>query len=414
MSERLSWWRTRAWLRSSKALRDALLNPTVELERLDEVQRQARARQPTPVLWLLGKTQSGKTSIIRALTGSPAAEIGNGFQPCTHTARIYDFPQEVPVVRFLDTRGLGEVAYDPTDDIRYCEEQAHLVIAVMKAADIHQESAAEALRAIRRRHPDWPAVIAQTALHEVEGYGGDHVQPHPYADLDRGLPPEVPAPVVRVLDAQRQRVGALPGAAPPAWVPVDLTLAEDGWAPVDYGLEALWAAIERTTHLKLKAFLQADPAVQDAYARAEHPHIVGYGLAAGAVGALPLIDLVGVPALQAKLLHTVASLYRQGGNGRTVSKFLGLLGVSTGAGYAARLLGQGLVKLIPGWGQTAGALWGATASAATTFALGKAAAFYFATRRCDGMVDAEALRRVYADALQRGAQFLSMRTEASP
>ena len=70
----------------------------------------AREKQPLPVLWLIGKAQAGKTSIIRALTGSETAQIGNGFQPCTRTARFYDFPNEAPVARFLDTRGLGEVA----------------------------------------------------------------------------------------------------------------------------------------------------------------------------------------------------------------------------------------------------------------------------------------------------------------
>jgi tRNA U34 5-carboxymethylaminomethyl modifying GTPase MnmE/TrmE len=111
-----------------RRLREALLKPQVSSAALDAALREARARQPLPVLWLIGKAQAGKTSIIRALTGSEAAEIGNGFQPCTRTARFYDFPTEAPVVRFLDTRGLGEVAYDPTEDIRYCEAQAHLLL----------------------------------------------------------------------------------------------------------------------------------------------------------------------------------------------------------------------------------------------------------------------------------------------
>ena len=113
-----------------RKLREALLNPQVNSAALNAALREARARQPLPVLWLAGKTQAGKTSIIRALTGSESAEIGNGFQPCTRTARFYDFPTEAPVVRFLDTRGLGEVAYDPAEDIRYCEVQALSLIHI--------------------------------------------------------------------------------------------------------------------------------------------------------------------------------------------------------------------------------------------------------------------------------------------
>ena len=104
-----------------RSLREALLNPRVDPEQLAAAIGVAREKQPLPVLWLIGKAQAGKTSIIRALTGSEAAEIGNGFQPCTRTARFYDFPAEAPVARFLDTRGLGEVTYDPGEDIHYCD-----------------------------------------------------------------------------------------------------------------------------------------------------------------------------------------------------------------------------------------------------------------------------------------------------
>src|SRR5262249_36492437 len=64
------------------------------------------ARSLAPVVWLLGKVGSGKTSIIRAITHSTDAEIGDGFRPCTQASRVYDFPGDAPVLRFLDTRGL--------------------------------------------------------------------------------------------------------------------------------------------------------------------------------------------------------------------------------------------------------------------------------------------------------------------
>ena len=45
------------------------------------------------------------------------AEVGEGFEPCTRTAAFYDVPPEVPLLRFLDTRGLGEADYDPANDM---------------------------------------------------------------------------------------------------------------------------------------------------------------------------------------------------------------------------------------------------------------------------------------------------------
>jgi uncharacterized protein (DUF697 family) len=58
-------------------------------------------------------------------------------------------------------------------------------------------------------------------------------------------------------------------------------------------------------------------------------------------------------------------------------------------------------KLIPGIGQTLGAVWGAAAGAAVTFALGKAACFYLERTGKGLAVDAEDLRAVYTRAFAR-------------
>ena len=387
-----------------RRLREALLNPRVDDQALEAALREARARQPLPVLWLIGKTQAGKTSIIRALTGSETAEIGNGFQPCTRTARFYDFPAEAPVARFLDTRGLGEVAYDPTDDIHYCESQAHLLLGVMKATDIRQDAVFDVLRAVRRRHPEWPILIAQTGLHEAYPSGAEHLLPYPYDH--EPWPPQIPIDLARALRAQRDRLGALPGSIPARWVPIDLTLPEDGYEPVNYGLEALWSAVETVSTLGLQARLRGDAGVRDVYDRAVHPHIVGHALAAAGVGALPLVDLVGVLAVQANLLRVLAKLHQQDWSVQTASEFLGLLGAGIGVGYVARTVGRELIKFVPWWGQTVGVVWGATTSGATTYALGKAAGYYFASQRWHNPVDTETLRRIYAEALVNGADLL--------
>ncbi|AGA89715.1 uncharacterized protein associated with GTPases [Thioflavicoccus mobilis 8321] len=399
-----------AWQDHWRRLRAALGSPRVAEEALAERLQTARGRLPVPVIWLLGKTQAGKTSIIRALTGSSEAEIGNGFQPCTRCARFYDFPAEIPVVRFLDTRGLGEVAYDPDDDIRFSESQAHLLVAVMKVADQRQDAVLEVLHAVRHRHPEWPLLGVQTGLHELYPSGAEHLLPYPY---DREpLPDAVPTELRRALAGQRTALADLPGQAPIDWVAVDLTLPEDGLAPTDYGLDALWKAIERVSALGLQASLQGDAGVRDLYARTAHQHIVGYALTAAGVGAVPLVDLVGVAAVQAKLLHSLAALYGQRWERRTSGEFLGLLGAGVTTGLLARWLGRGVVKLIPVWGQTVGAVWGASASGATTYALGKAAV-YFLTRRQSGLqVDAAVLRAVYAEGLARGGRLIQKRLQS--
>src|SRR5205814_7003009 len=91
--------------------------------KLDEL----REKTPVPVFWLFGKTQSGKTSIIKFLTGADEAEIGQGFQPCTRFSRRYNFPtNEAPLLTFLDTRGVDEPGYDPSEDIQQFSASAHV------------------------------------------------------------------------------------------------------------------------------------------------------------------------------------------------------------------------------------------------------------------------------------------------
>ena len=165
----------RLWSGTSEAgLRDgAATGPSTDDAR-------KRARLIAPVVWLLGKTGAGKTAIVAALTGDPRAQVGEGFEPCTRTASFYDVPPEAPLLRFLDTRGIGEANYNPENDIAWCEGQSHLLLAVMQVSDPAQHTVLRALAQARRRHPDWPVVVAQTGLHRLYPPGMRHPEPYPY------------------------------------------------------------------------------------------------------------------------------------------------------------------------------------------------------------------------------------------
>ncbi len=395
------------WITYWQKLQTILADPKIDEAALDASLRQVRQKIPLPVFWLIGKTQAGKTSIIHALTGSEAAEIGNGLQPCTRFSSFYDFPAQMPVVRFLDTRGLGEIDYDPSEDIHYCESQAHLLIAVMKVADLQQQIVLKVLQTVRTRHPDWPIILVQTGLHELYGPHDQHLTPWPF-DQDP-LPNEVPTDLQRALIAQRQTAIALPDSATIIWVPVDLTLPEDGFSPTHYGLEPLWKAIELVLPLGLQRQLAGEKEIQDFFARTAHQHIVGYSLTAAGLGALPAVDLVMVTTLQAKLLRDLAKLYGQNWNKQTTIEFFSLLGTAITSSYFVRMIGRTLTKLIPGVGQTVGAVWGASASAATTYALGKAAVYFFTQRQNGLNINPDLLRKAYAEALEASASLLKQR-----
>src|SRR6476619_1286857 len=93
-------------------------SPSLSDEDLKQHLDRWKALAPTPVFWLFGKTQSGKSSIVKFITGAEKAEIGKGYKPCTRFSSRFDFPSEqAPLMSFLDTRGLDEPGYDPAEDV---------------------------------------------------------------------------------------------------------------------------------------------------------------------------------------------------------------------------------------------------------------------------------------------------------
>jgi uncharacterized protein (DUF697 family) len=336
----------------------------------------ARMREQAPVIWLLGKVQAGKTSIVRAITGNEDAEIGTTFRPCTRHSRIYDFPPDVPVVRFLDTRGLGEVDYDPKDDLALMEGHAHAVVAVARAMDPAQHELRRVLQAVRRRHPDWAIVLVQTRLHDAYPDDRDH-PPYERLRTDPDL-----RDLQRALDVQARQFADLPGHGSFRAVPVDLTRPEDQFGDTNYGLDALVDALDEACS-EGRATLIRDlaQAAGDARLRQIHPRIVAYATAAGISDLVPVMGLVTVPGIQGKLLHSIAASYGLAWNRRTLTEFATSLGSGTAIGIGASFTARQLTKLVPVYGQLAGAAAAGVASAAVTYALGRAACYYLEQAR---------------------------------
>lgn len=361
----------------------------------------AKAREFAPVVWLLGKVQSGKTSLIRVLTGCSTAEIGDGFRACTTTSRIFDFPEEAPLVRFLDTRGLGEAGYDPAEDLAFAEVQAHLVVVTMRSLDAQQEAIVDVVRLIRRRHPGWPIIVVQTALHEGYPPGARHIEPYPFTtDSAAALAAAgVSSDLLRSLMRQRSLFNDIPGNGAIVFVPVDFTLPEDGWLPVDYGHEALVAALQSVAPTTVAtALANLTGSAADALADRAHPHVLGYATAAGAADLWPVAGIALVPAIQVKLIHTLGVIYGVVWDRRALTEFAGALGATTLLRVASGFGARELAKLVPVYGQTAGAAAAAGMSFATTYALGKAAC-YFLKRRKAGTSDPAGVAQAYKDAL---------------
>jgi uncharacterized protein (DUF697 family) len=375
-----------------------ILNPGVDAE-AEQTIKAIHASLPTPVFWLLGKTQSGKSAIIRTLTRSTAAEVGNGFKPCTKTAMFFDYPDsESALLRFLDTRGLSEAGYDPGEDMAWCERRAHLLVVVVKAMDHQLEALLAVLRQIRKAHPDWPLIVAQTSLHE--GYpsrSANHLQPYPFAD--EAIGPAAPADLRLSLLKQRQVFAGLDAR----FVPIDFTFPEDGYEPADYGIDALWDAIEAAVPLGLRAMLDIGR-INDVYSKAAHPHIVSYAILAGCAAAIPLpvASLGTVVILQGKMFHSIARIYGLPLTRQSISEIVGAIGLGVLSGMG----GRELLKLVPYYGQTVAAGMAGLYTAAVSYALGKTLCFYFSHTRQGEALSPEALNAMFKQEFMRGGELL--------
>jgi uncharacterized protein (DUF697 family)/predicted ATPase len=353
---------------------------------LDEL----RTRIPIPVFWLFGKTQSGKTTLIKYLTGATDAEIGQGFRPCTRYSREYEFPtHDSPILKFLDTRGLDEPGYAATEDIARFHDRAHVVIITVKALDHAQENLLNNLRAIRRDQPYRPIVLVLTCLHEAY----PQQQHPPYEGVVGDNNPSAPSDLLRSLAEQRQRFDGLVDRV----VPVDITPPEEGFHDPNYGGEALKAALfEMLPRAYRQTFLTVDEAnrsLRDLYARHAMPYITFYSLLATTAGAIPVpwVDLLILPGIQTRMVHHVARLYGQPLKAQHFGELAGALGL----GMLVRQGIRELMKFIPYVGSVAG---GALAGA-STFALGKAACFYYSGVQKGHAPTPDEIRRYYAEQL---------------
>lgn len=376
---------------------------------LEERLEKLRAHTPIPVIWLFGKTQSGKTSIVRFLTGAGDAEIGEGFRPCTRFSREFQFPStEAPLLNFLDTRGVGEPGYDVSEDLARFNDQAHVVVVTVKALDHAQEDILQHLPKIRAAQPARPIILALTCLHEAYPQR-QHPKESSFRNAERRTPnaepndsaalrapssePSLPESLRRSLAEQRRRFEGLFDRA----VPIDFTRPEEGYEAPNFGgdrlkevlLEVLPAAYRQT----LVALNEANQSLQDLYSRRALPHIIGYSALAATAGAIPIpwVDLMVLPGIQTQMIRHLGRLYGQELKG---ARFLEMAS-TLGTGMVVRQAVREVVKFIPYVGSVAsGALAGAS-----TFALGKAFCYYYRSVHQGHVPPAEELKRYYQEQL---------------
>jgi predicted GTPase/uncharacterized protein (DUF697 family) len=334
-----------------------------------------------PVVWMLGKTGAGKSSLVRSLTGMSSAEVGNGFEPCTRTATFFDFPPDMPVMRFLDTRGLGEAGYDPTDDLIECEGHSHAILAVARLDDPVQGELAEAIAAVIQRKPSTQVIIVHTAADLVEG------------DQERA----------RAQAANQKMIDAAVSAETPSVV-VSLGVAGEDQVGIDDLLDMLRKTMPDVATLLMKDDLSDAESRRFAEIRT---WVITYASAAAATDVMPLVGIVGVPASQAAMLRMLAQHYKVRWTREVMSGFFVALGAGAAARFGASFGLRQVSKLIPVYGQSVGAAAASAISFSATYALGRSAAYFLDRMQRGDPVDKDQLRAVYNsafDGVRRGSE----------
>jgi uncharacterized protein (DUF697 family) len=374
-------------------LYEAIINPPADSE-LVKAWQLAESRLPT--LWLLGKTGAGKSTIVQRMTGKTAAEIGNGFMPCTSAAQAFDYPAEHPIARFMDTRGLGEVDYDPAEDLASLGKASHALVIVIRLRDPEQSAVIDAVRKIRKSSAHLKtehALVVYTGVLEIAD------------ERDRQ----------RAIAGQQQLLtGAWGGDIDCCAVDFPDTARAD--ASPEYGEARLREMLaERLPEIALWLTVSGHGDAEKSNFDRLRPEVLWYAGAAAASDAVPLLGLVSVPAIQGKLLHSLARKYSISWDRKTFYEFTAALGSGFALSYATSHGARQLVKLVPGYGQVAGAAFSVTVSYAVTYALGRAACMYLYHRKTGDPLDESGLREAYKRAIRDGrSASTDMRKEHKP
>lgn len=378
-----------------RGIADALLSTTHA--QAEDAARTA-ARRLAPIVWLTGKTGAGKTAIVSVLSGHPRAEVEKGFMPCTPTARVFDYPEDAPVIRFLETRGIESRRYKPAEDIAWAEGQPHLILAAMRVSDPGQQAVRSVLRTARKRHPDWPIVVAQTGLHDLYPPGMTHPDPDAFAE---GATPDreaLRAPH-QALARQRGLFTRLRGAAP-VFVPIDFTGTADGYSPPDYRSEALRGALAAAGLPVLAGFPTAR---QGAFENRLSAIVLSHAAmaAGGASIPLPFADMATFATMNGLMLRTLGQQYEVAWTSAAFSRFFSALGLESLLGWG---LGFGLmeaVKLIPLLGSFAGDAINGALAFRMTAGFGQAACVWLDYQRRGEIAPQADIRAAFAKGIRQ-------------
>lgn len=342
-------------------LKEFLLSPSSneKIKKASEVNIEG-----APKIMLLGKTGSGKSSLVSEMTGNEDVEIGKGFKPCTMSLSEYAFPSaEKPLLKFIDTRGVGEAGFDHEESIAKDIEQFSpiaMTVIVAKLDDPEQDISYKLLKEI-------PILKNSKKLLLLTG-------------LDLVEEPE------KIIEHHKDKLSKF--ASDFECVAVDFKSSK--------GIESLDSCL-----------LDMLPILEDLMEKKAHSdqesqnfdkiknEVLWYAGLAGGSDAIPVVGAVSVPAIQGKMLYDLATKYELEWDRKLMMEFFSCLGMSFALSYLASFGTRQLSKMVPVLGQTAGSAASAAIGFASTYAIGRVACMYFYHKSRGEAIDGEKLREEY-------------------
>ncbi|TVQ46451.1 MAG: DUF697 domain-containing protein [Gloeocapsa sp. DLM2.Bin57] len=343
----------------------------VSEKEIEEILTKVRAELPTTEAFLIGKPQTGKSSLVRGLTGVSAEIVGQGFRPHTQNTQRYNYPcDDLPLLVFTDTVGLGDVQNNTeniiqelTTELEQPDRGAKVLILTVKINDFATDSLREIAQQLRKKYSNIPCILAVTCLHELYPPEITEHPSNPLADEN----------INRAFTAITKDFANLYDRV----VLIDFTLESDGYTPVFYGLEAL---TDNLAELLPEAESQAIHQLLDnsvanqignVYRDVARRYILTFSVIAGTIAAVPLpfATMPVLTTLQVSMVGLIGKIY-----GQTISPSQagGIISAIAG-GFLAQAVGRELIKFIPGLGSVVAASW----AGAYTWALGEGVCVYF-------------------------------------
>ncbi len=370
-----------------KMLESLLIGPV-----LDEMRSLIGNSRP-PIIFLIGRSGHGKSSLINALSNRKVAEVGH-IEPTTRKAIPYfiQFPEYRASWSIIDSRGLFETPdLSNGADFQTAYEQLKndlstyrpdVMMYVLSASEIRNlEKDVEVFKEIQGRLRKEMGYIPPTVvvLNKVDVLGSPRDWPPENSAHKSGL-------IKEALDYMTKKILNL------EYIPIDHRMPIKGYRIKNSDeyiavipVCSLWG---ETWNMETLAEFIGESLPENAklefYQALRNKHLLKklstsiikkFALIAGTIGTypIPIPDMAVITPLQVIMILIIAGLSCRRPNMRAFAEFMGAIGVNVGGAVLFRTIARQLVKLVPGFGS---AVSGGIAYTGT-YTLGKAAEAYF-------------------------------------